>query len=125
MGCVDGGEVSDAFSVLPRTDPKTEGVDVVELCDFDEDGGYGGWAASDELQVADGSEEGCTTTLGILPALSLLKPESGKEAGEAIKFSAGHAGRGDGTDKRDSLNHRFDCIVWKYRTRLSQLPCWI
>ena len=30
MGCVDGGEVSDAFSVLPRTDPKTEGVDVVD-----------------------------------------------------------------------------------------------
>ena len=57
-----------------------EGVDVVELRDFDEEGGDGGRAAGDELQVADGSEEGGAAALGILPAFALLKAKGGKEA---------------------------------------------
>jgi enoyl-CoA hydratase len=95
-----------------------EGVYVVELCDFDEEGWHGGGAAGDEFQVTDGSEKGGATSLGILPPPSLLKSESGKEAGETVEFSAWRARRGDGAHKRDSLNHRFDCIVWEYRTRL-------
>jgi hypothetical protein len=100
------------FSEKPLFD---EGVDVVELCDFDEDGGYGRGTARDELEVAEGSEEGNTTALGILPALTLLKSESGKETSKTIKLSARCTGRGHGADERDSLNHRFDCIVWEYR----------
>jgi enoyl-CoA hydratase len=95
-----------------------EGTYVVELRDFDEEGRHGWGSAGYKFQITDGSKKGSATTLGILPALSLLKPESGKEAGDAIKLSAMRAGRGDCADKRDSLNHRFDCIVWEYRTRL-------
>jgi hypothetical protein len=68
------------------------------LRDFNQNGGHGRGAARDELQVADGSQEGGATALGILPAFPMLKPEGGKEAGEAVKFSAWTAGRGDGTD---------------------------
>jgi hypothetical protein len=32
-----------------------------------------------------------------------------------VKLSSRHAGRGHGADERDSLNHRFDCIVWSTR----------
>ena len=91
---------------------------MIELRDFDENRGHGGGAASDEFQVADRGEECGATALGVLPAFALLETKGGKEAGEAVKFSARCAGRGDGTDNRDSLNHRFDCIVWEYGTRL-------
>ena len=57
-----------------------EGVDVVELGDFNEEGWDGRWPASDEFEIADGSEEGGAAALSILPALSLLKAEGGKEA---------------------------------------------
>jgi hypothetical protein len=87
---------------------------VVELGDFDENGRHGRGPAGDEFEVADGGEEGGATSLGILPALSLLKPESGEEAGEAVKFSAWRARRWYSADQCDSLNHRFDCIVWEY-----------
>jgi hypothetical protein len=93
-------------------------MDVVELRDFNEKGGHGRGAARNEFQVADGGQEGGAPALGILPAFPMLKPEGGKEASETVKLSAWTAGRGDGTDKRDSLNHRFDCIVWEYRTSL-------
>ena len=110
-----GEEGGDLFGAVVGEEPLfDEGVDVVELRDFDEEGGHGGGAAGDEFEVADGSEEGGATALGILPALALLEAEGGKEAGEAVKFSAWRAGRGDGADDRDSLNHRFDCIVWEY-----------
>jgi hypothetical protein len=96
-----------------------EGVDVVKLCDFNEDGRNGRGTTGNEFQIADGGEEGGATGLSVLPAFALLETKGGKEAGEAVKFrpglSAGHAGRGDSTDNRDSLNHRFDCIVWEYR----------
>ncbi len=65
-----------------------EGADVIELCDFNEESRDGGWAASDEFEVADGSEEGGAAALGILPALALLKAEGGKEAAEFVKVSA-------------------------------------
>ncbi len=51
-------------------------------------GGTAGGRASDKLQIADWGEEGCATALGILPAFSLLEAEAGKEAGEAVEFSA-------------------------------------
>ena len=115
-----GEENGDLFGAVAGEEPLfDEGVYVVELRDFDEDRGHGRGTAGDEFQVAEGSEKGgATATLGILPALSLLKSESGKEAGETVELSAGRARRGDGADNRDSLNHRFDCIVWEYRTRL-------
>jgi enoyl-CoA hydratase len=118
LGC--GQEGGDVFGAVAGEEPFfDEGVYVVELRDFDEDRRHGWGPAGDEFQVAEGSEKGgATTTLGILPALSLLKSESGKEAGETVELSAWRARRGDGADKRDSLNHRFDCIVWEYRTRL-------
>jgi len=56
-----------------------EGVDVVELGDLDDDGWHGGRAASDELHAAGGCGEDGAAALGILPALALLKPESGKQ----------------------------------------------
>jgi hypothetical protein len=99
-----------------------QGVYVIELRDFDEDGRNGGGTASDELQVANGGQEGGAPSLGVLPTLALLEAKSGKETGEAVKFSAWRAGRGNGTDQCNSLNHRFDCIVWEYRTRLLLLP---
>jgi len=112
-GGQDGGDLFGAvFGEEPLFD---EGVDVVELRHFDEEGRHGRGTDGDELQVAEGGEKGGATALGILPALALLKSESGKEAGETVEFSAGRAGRGDGAHKRDSLNHRFDCIVWEYR----------
>ena len=101
-----------------------EGVYVVELRDFDKDGRHVRGAAGDELQATKGGEKVGALTLGILPALSLLESESGKEAGETVKFSVRRARRGDGADKRDSLNHRFDCIVWEYRTRFAVVACW-
>jgi hypothetical protein len=65
-----------------------EGVDVVELGYLDDDGWYGGRAASDELDVACGCGEDGATALGVLPTLSLLKPEGGKEAAELVKVGA-------------------------------------
>jgi len=116
-------EGGDFFGAVVEQEPLfDERVYVVELRDFDEERRDGGGPAGDEFQVAERSEKGGATALGILPALSLFKPESGKEAGETVEFSAGRAGRGDSADKRDSLNHRFDCIVWEYRTRLLLLP---
>ena len=44
-------------------------------------GGYGGGAAGDELEVADGSEKGGATSLGVLPAFALLEAKGRKEAG--------------------------------------------
>ena len=64
------------------------GVDVVELGNFDEDRRYGGWAAGDEFEVADGGEEGGATALGVLPAFSLLEAKCAEEVGEPVKFSA-------------------------------------
>ena len=79
----------DLFGAVVCEEPLfDEGVDVVELGDFDEDGRYGGWTAGDELQVADGSEEGSAAALSVLPAFALLEAEAGKEAGEAVEFSA-------------------------------------
>jgi hypothetical protein len=95
-----------------------EGVYVVELRDFDEEGRHGGRAAGDEFEISERREKGGAATLGILPTLPLLESESGKEADETVEFSAWRARRGDGADNRDSLNHRFDCIVWEYGTRL-------
>ena len=120
MGRLGGREESrDFFGAVVGQEPLfDERVYVVELRDFDEEGRHGRGAAGDEFQVAEGSEKGGATALGILPTLSLLKPKSGKEAGETVEFSAWRAGRGDSADNRDSLNHRFDCIVWEYRTRL-------
>jgi len=119
----EGGELFGA--VFDEEPFFYKGPYVVELRHFDEEGWHSGGAAGDELQVTEGSQKGGATSFGILPALSLLKSESGKEAGETVKFSARRARRGDGADKRDSLNHRFDCIVWEYGTRLllSLLDC--
>jgi enoyl-CoA hydratase len=115
-----GEEVGDLFGAAVGEEPFfDERVYVVELRDFDEEEWHGGGPASDEFQITERREEGGATRLGILPALALLKSESGKEAGETVKFSAWRARRGDSADKRDSLNHRFDCIVWEY-TR----DCW-
>jgi hypothetical protein len=90
-------------------------MDVIELRDLDEDWGHGKGTAGDKFKFTQGSEQLGTASgaLGVLPALTLFKSEDGKEAGEAVKFSA----RGDGADQHDSLNHRFDCIVWEYGTR--------
>jgi enoyl-CoA hydratase len=116
----EGGEL---FRAVVGQEPLFyEGVDVVQLRDFDEQRGYGGGPASDEFEVADGGEEGCATALGVLPAFALLEAQGGKEAGETVKFSAWRAGRGNGADKGNSLNHRFDCIVWGVGLLLR--PCW-
>jgi hypothetical protein len=117
VGQLDGRkEGGDFFGAVVGEEPFFyEGVYVVELRHFDEKGRHGGGAAGNELQVTDGCEKGGATSLGILPAFSLLKSESGKEADETVELSAWRARRGDGADKRDSLNHRFDCIVWEYR----------
>ena len=70
-GRKDGG---DLFCAVACEEPFFyESADVIELGDFNEDGRNGGWAASDELQVADGSEVRFATALGILPALALLE----------------------------------------------------
>jgi hypothetical protein len=61
---------------------------MVELGDFDEEGRDGGWAAGDELEVADGSKEGGAAALGVLPNLAWLEAEGGKEAAELVKISA-------------------------------------
>jgi len=55
-------------------------MDVVKLGYFNEDGWNGRWTAGDELQVANGSEEGSAAALGVLPAFALLEAEAGKEA---------------------------------------------
>ena len=112
-------EGGDIFGAMVGEEPLfDESVYVVELRDFDEEGWHGGGAAGDEFQISEGGEKGGATALSILPALSLLKSESGKEADETVEFSARRARSGDGADNRDSLNHRFDCIVWEYGTRL-------
>jgi len=67
-----------------------EGVDVVELGDFDEEGWDGGWTAGDEFEVADRSEEGGAAAAVVLPALAMLEAEGGKEAAELVKISALH-----------------------------------
>jgi hypothetical protein len=87
------------------------GVDGFEAGDFDKDGGNGGRAAGDELDVGKGSEEGAPAalTLRVAPAATGLEAEGEEEAGELVEG----VGRGDGGDQRDSLNHRFDCIVWE------------
>ena len=81
-----------------------------------------GGASGDELDVADGGEEGSTTAFGVLPTFALLEAKRGEEAGETIKFSGGFsAGRdcsSDSADECNSLNHRFDCIVWESVARL-------
>jgi hypothetical protein len=106
-------EGGDVFGAVVGEEPSLDkGVYVVELRHFDEKGRHGGGATGNEFQVTDGREKSGATALGILPSLPVLKSESGKEASEAIEFSARRARRGDGADKRDSLNHRFDCIVW-------------
>ena len=85
-------------------------MDGVEVGDFDEDGGHGGWAAGDEFEIADGGEEGGAPalTLGVAPAFAGLEAEGGEQAVELVVC----VGRSDGADQRDSLNHEFDCIVW-------------
>jgi hypothetical protein len=52
--------------------------------------------------------------VSIFPTFAGLESEGVEEAVELVK----RVGRRDGADKRDSLNHRFDCIVWEYGTRL-------
>ncbi len=114
-------ECGNLFGAVVGEEPLfDEGVYVVELRDFDEEGWHGWGAAGDEFEIADGGEQGGATagTLSVLPTFPLLETKGGKEAGEAVKFSAWRARRGDRADKRDSLNHRFDCIVWEYGTRL-------
>ena len=125
MGELGGREEGgDLFGAVVGEQPSfDEGVYVVKLRDFDEERRHGGGAAGDEFQISEGGEKGGATALGILPTLSLLKPKSGKEAGETVEFSAWRAGRGDSADNRDSLNHRFDCIVWEYRT-IAAIACW-
>ena len=98
-------------------------ADVVELRDFNEDRGNRRGAAGNELQVSDGSEEGGTAALSLLPTFTLLKAKVRKEAGQTVKFSARRARRGNGTDNRDSLNHRFDCIVWEC-DGIAVAACW-
>lgn len=79
----------DLFSAVVGEEPIFyEGVDVVELRDFDEDWGHGRGTAGYEFEVADRGEEGGAASLGVLPALALLEAKGGKEAGEAVKFSA-------------------------------------
>jgi hypothetical protein len=114
-----GKERGDLFGAVFGEEPLFQQcVDVVELRDFDKDRRNGGGAAGDEFNVADGGEEGSSTALSVLPAFALLEAKGGEEAGETVKFSAWRAGRGDGADKRNSLNHRFDCIVWESVTSL-------
>jgi hypothetical protein len=108
-------EGGDLFGAVDGEQPFfDEGVYVVELRDFHEKGRYGRGPAGDEFQITERREKGGAATLGVLPALSLLESEGGKEADETVEFSARRARRGDSADNRDSLNHRFDCIVWEY-----------
>jgi hypothetical protein len=116
-------EGGDLFGAVVGEQPSfDEGVYVIKLRDFDQEGRHGGGAAGDEFEISEGGEKGGAATLGIVPTLSLLKPESGEQAEETVEFSAWRAGRGHGADNRDSLNHRFDCIVWEYRT-IAAIAC--
>ena len=61
------------------------GVDLVEAGDFDQNGRDGWWAAGDEFQVADGREEGCSTTGRVLPAFAGFKAEAVEEASKLVE----------------------------------------
>jgi enoyl-CoA hydratase len=110
VGKFRGGEESfDLFGAVGGQHPLLDGgVDGVEFGDLDEDGGDGRRAAGDQFEVSEGGEEDGTAALRILPVLAGLETEGAKEAVELVE----RAGRGDGADQRNSLNHRFDCIVW-------------
>ena len=89
--CQFGGRKDgrDIFASVACEEPLfDESADVVELGDFDEDGRHGGWAAGDELQIADGGEVRFTTALSVLPAFALLEAKGGKKTGETVKISA-------------------------------------
>ena len=64
--------------------------------------------SSDKLKVPNRREKCSPAALRILPPLALFKAKSRKQAGDTVKLSL----RGDRAHKRNSLNHRFDCIVW-------------
>ena len=79
----------DLFGAVAGEQPFLyEGVDVIELRDFDEDGEYGGWTAGDEFEAANGAKEVGAAALSILPAFALLEAKGGKKAGETVKISA-------------------------------------
>ena len=115
LGC--GQERRNLFGAMAGEHPLVDGrVNVVELGGFDEDGGHGGCAAGDELQVADGGEEGCTTACGVVPAFADLEAEGLEETAELVQFATGRGACGDCVDEGNSLDHRFDCIVCNRRT---------
>ena len=113
VGRLDGGEEScDVFGAVGGEHPLVDGgVDGVEAGDLDEEGRHGRRAAGDELDVGQGSQKSGAATLPLrfTPALAGLEAEGEEEAGELVECVGG----GDGSDQRDSLNHRFDCIVWE------------
>ena len=88
----DGGDV---FGAVVGEEPLVDGgVDVVQLRGLDEERRYGWGAAGDELQVADGREEGGTLAGAVLPAFAGLKAEGEEEGGELGEGLRG----GDGVD---------------------------
>jgi hypothetical protein len=63
-------------------------ADGVEAGDLNEDGGHGGRAAGDELDVTQRSQQSCATTLplGIVPAPAGFEAEGEEEAVELVEY---------------------------------------
>ena len=77
MGGLDGGELGGDLlgAVVGEHPPFHGGADVIELVDLDEDGRHGRCAAGNELEVADGREEGGAAASAVLPAFARLEAD--------------------------------------------------
>src|SRR6266851_4807912 len=84
------------------------GVDGIKIGDLNQDRRHGRRPARDELQIAHRGEQSAAAALTILPALALLEAQREQKAVELVERIA----RGNPADQRNSLNHKFDCIVW-------------
>ena len=87
------------------------GVDLVEIGNLDQKGRGCGDTSSDEFEVAERREEGCATTLTVLPAAALLETQGGEQTADLVHIRALRVCGADGVDEGDSFDHRNDCIV--------------
>src|ERR1019366_824999 len=97
-----GEQLGNLFGAVVGDHPLLDNrMNLVELGNLDEDR-RGGWhATGNQLEVADGREEGRATSAAILPALAGLEAKRPKEAGELVERSR----RSDRRHQRDSLYH--------------------
>src|ERR1035437_8247713 len=97
-----GEQLGNLFGAVVGDHPLLDNrMNLVELGNLDEDRRCGWHATGNQLEVADGREEGRATSAAILPALAGLEATRPKEAGELVERSR----RSDRRHQRDSLDH--------------------